>query len=263
MKRGTPDHPKMKALTRTLGVCRAHAVGTLEMLWHFTAAYAPEGSLAKFTPDEIAESVTWVQDPSKLIEALRATEWLDDDMFIHDWPLHCEDATHMKLARAGHYFACGCSPSSSRLPAAEKHKAPTPNVCARHTHAVCSSSALPLPLPRPLPRPYKTHVSHAEFMLAWNALGKPFSKIRVWTDGRQKHLKARCGDDFWVENWRKALDAMKQSSFCKGGGNTGWVGDVDWFLKADSVAKLIEGKFNDRAPASEIDIVDQICPLRD
>ena len=63
MKRGTPDHPKMRALARALCVSRAHAVGIMECLWHFTANYAPNGSLAKFTEEEIAEAVTWEDAP--------------------------------------------------------------------------------------------------------------------------------------------------------------------------------------------------------
>jgi len=161
MKRGTPDHPKMRSLARTLCVCRAHAVGILEMLWHFTANYAPEGSLAKFSPEEIAESVTWTEDPSKLVDALKKSCWLDDDMFIHDWPLHCEDSTHMRLFRANHSFACGCTPKSTRISKKEKsgsaHEEHT--VCARHAHGVGMLCALPTPLPLPLPLPLPTTLS--------------------------------------------------------------------------------------------------------
>jgi hypothetical protein len=152
MKRGTPDHPKTKALARSLGVNRAHAVGILECLWHFTAAYAPDGSLARFSVEEIAEAVAWDGEASLLIDGLKRG-WLDDDMFVHDWPLHCEDSIHMKLARAGVLFACGCSPHSGRLNKSERKESSVRTACARHAHGMYTACALPLPLPLPKPLP--------------------------------------------------------------------------------------------------------------
>jgi hypothetical protein len=124
----------------------------MECLWHFTANYAPDGSLAKFTPDEIAEAVTWTDSPEKLIAALK-NGWIDEDLFVHDWPVHCEDATHIKLARAGIRFACGCTPKIARLNNKERPKDLVRVVCARHTHVVRTLCALPTPLPLPLPTP--------------------------------------------------------------------------------------------------------------
>jgi hypothetical protein len=152
VKRGTPDHPKMRSLARTLGVCRAHAVGIMECLWHFTSNYAPDGSLAKFTLDEIAEAVTWTKGPERLIEALKQG-WIDDDLFVHDWPAHCDDATHIKLARSGQTFACGCTPNVSRLNQKDRPNGLVRMVCARHARIVRASCAPPLPTPLPLPLP--------------------------------------------------------------------------------------------------------------
>lgn len=61
MKRGTPDHPKMKALARTLRIPLPYAVGAMEMIWHFTADYAPTGAIGRFSDDEIAEAAGWAR----------------------------------------------------------------------------------------------------------------------------------------------------------------------------------------------------------
>lgn len=84
-----------------------------------------------------------------------------------------------------------------------------------------------------------------EITSAWNALGKPFSEIRM-TDKRKKAIGQRLGDSFWVENWRRALNVIKKSSFCSGHNDRQWVADIDWFLRPDSVTKIIEGKYSDK-----------------
>lgn len=162
MKRGTPNHPKTRALARTLGICRAHAVGILEMLWHFTAEYAPDGSLAKFGPEEIAEAVAWTGDVPLLLKALH-DGWLDEDNFVHDWPTHCDEFTHCRLVRQHGMFACGCTPRESRMPVVQRTGRERV-VCARHATPKrlasapqaldeCLASRVPLPVPLPVPVP--------------------------------------------------------------------------------------------------------------
>jgi hypothetical protein len=135
MKRGTPNHPKMFDLASSLKVALPHAVGIMEMLWHFAATYAPNGSLTRFTPSQIAQAVGWESDPKVLTDALM-NGWVDGDMFIHDWPEHCETAVHMKLARSGEHFACGCTPNQSRLPTSDRKG--NRIVCARHRSEACA-----------------------------------------------------------------------------------------------------------------------------
>lgn len=99
----------------------------------------------------------------------------------------------------------------------------------------------------------------AAFMTAWNSLPQPFSKIRVMSSGRARALGARLKETGWRENWRTALDKLPGSSFLSGKvaprmdaqGQTQkpWVADVDFFLRPDSVAKILEGKYDD-APES-------------
>jgi hypothetical protein len=54
-------------------------------------------------------------DATRLFGMLVSRRLLDQDGIVHDWPLHAPDAVHMRLARAGKRFACGCTPSLSRL----------------------------------------------------------------------------------------------------------------------------------------------------
>jgi plasmid stabilization system protein ParE len=145
MKRQTPDHPKMHALARLLGIPRAHAVGIMECLWQWTAAYAPDGDLSRWTRNQIAAAVDW-PDPDQLFAALQDPQcrWLDPDCFIHDWPDHCEDAVHLRLARTGRCFKCGCTPKTNRLAKNARQLCPVPFVCARHAHVVRTDMRTPM-----------------------------------------------------------------------------------------------------------------------
>jgi hypothetical protein len=166
MKRGTPNHPKTKALARALGERMRDAVGMLELLWHFTAEYAPDGLISRFTDADIAEAMDWDGDVEKLMQALTDIGWIDSTpaqhahgvcttytRCVHDWSSHAEDAVHMKLARQFKYFADGVKPKITRLSASEK--ATIEEAYARHAHGVHTENALPSPpLPSPpLPKP--------------------------------------------------------------------------------------------------------------
>ena len=77
MKRGTPDHPKLLALARELAIPKAHAVGLLETLWHWSARFCPQGNIGKWSDADIAAGATWEGDASDFVLALVAAKWLD------------------------------------------------------------------------------------------------------------------------------------------------------------------------------------------
>lgn len=128
MKRGTPEHPKTKALAAELGVGLAQAVGHLELLWHFTARYAPRGDVGRFPDAAIEEACAWTGRRGKLLKALLKCRWLDaiggeDRLLIHDWPDHAEDSIHKVLARGLEWFAAGPAPGWRRLTGEERQRA--------------------------------------------------------------------------------------------------------------------------------------------
>lgn len=90
----------------------------------------------------------------------------------------------------------------------------------------------------------------ALFKKLWNELPEPFPKVRDWTDGRKKTLRLRLSSETWVHNYAAALERMKASDFCCGQSQRGsWVADVDFFLRADTVTKIMEGKYDNRSSA--------------
>lgn len=123
MKRGTPRHPKVAALADLLSIELYAAVGLLELLWHFTAEYAPAGDIGRHTQKAIARAVHWRKNASTLIDGLVESRWLDregEELFVHDWSSHADDATNLKLARARMRFYDGSIPNYKRLPSSER-----------------------------------------------------------------------------------------------------------------------------------------------
>lgn len=87
---------------------RPMAVGLLEMLWHFTAEFAPQGDIGKYSDGRIEGAMDWKGKPGKLLSALSTSGWVDRDeptrLLVHDWEDHCDDSVRKKLKRAGLSF---------------------------------------------------------------------------------------------------------------------------------------------------------------
>ena len=64
-------------------------------------------------------------------------------------------------------------------------------------------------------------------------------------DTRRSAMRTRWREKFWRENWQAALERGSQSSFLRGGGASGWKIDFDFFLKPNSVLKILEGAYDD------------------
>jgi hypothetical protein len=80
------------------------AVGYLELLWHFTAEFAPQGDIGRFTDKRIEAGVSWSGSSGSLVSALIEAGWVDRNqqhrLVVHDWHDHADDAVRKKLNRA-------------------------------------------------------------------------------------------------------------------------------------------------------------------
>ncbi len=146
MKRGTPRHPKVYDLLQALGLplrSRPVVVGYLELLWHFTAEFAPQGDIGRYTDDRIEGALDWTGKRGKLIEALTTSKWCDKSsrhrLVVHDWDQHADDATRKKLIRANLQFVEVSEELTGQCP---------PSV-----PTTADNGGLPEPLPLPLPEP--------------------------------------------------------------------------------------------------------------
>lgn len=80
------------------------------------------------------------------------------------------------------------------------------------------------------------------FLTTWNQAG--LENARKLTASRMKHLRARLKDDDWRNNWKQALSRLQKSRFAKGFNDRGFVANIDFFLRPDTVTKVLEGKYD-------------------
>ncbi len=259
MKRGTPEHPKVFRLAKLLNIPHYGAVGILELLWHFTARYAPQGDVGKHPDQFIAKALCWEKPTGRkgispsfvLINALVEAKWLDSDprvtcqwtpsdhqvtcqctfnrLIVHHWCDHADEAVMKFLSRHSLDFVS----TVSRLPL-----------------------PLPLPLPEPEPEPENSgekvvedgNGKFDEFVVSLNSTDG-VQKTKATSASRKKAYLARMKDPFFRDHWREAMAKVGQSDFCKGQNERGWKADIDWFLRPDTCARIMEGKYDNRVQA--------------
>jgi hypothetical protein len=81
----------------------------------------------------------------------------------------------------------------------------------------------------------------------WNSRNE-LAKVRSVTQNRKRAIKARMNDPFFRQNWKEAFQRMLESPFLTGTNDKGWRADFDWFIKPDSVPRIMEGKYDHKAP---------------
>lgn len=80
----------------------------------------------------------------------------------------------------------------------------------------------------------------------WNQI-EGTTKARAITPDRERSAKARIREPFFRDHWKEAIEKVNNSNFCKGHGPRGWKADLDWFLRPGTVAKILEGKYDNRS----------------
>ncbi len=176
MKRGTPNHPKMRKLAASLNLPLYAAGGVLEFLWHFGAAYARRGDVGRHSDAAIAAAIDWREAPEILVAALVDAGWLDPcpchRLRIHDWPQHADRAVAktQEVVRLG-WLECyaprrpeavqspggpaGAGDGSGEEPAlevdGEERGKDRSSVVYTRAARVQHACALPVPVPEPEP----------------------------------------------------------------------------------------------------------------
>ena len=87
----------------------------------------------------------------------------------------------------------------------------------------------------------------------WNSLEKlgitPIKKIAQGTQ-RIKSVQSRA-KQYDKEDFIKAIDNIKGSSFLQGMNNRGWTITFDWFIKPTNFAKVLEGNYTKKEEKKE------------
>lgn len=208
MKRGTPDHPKVAALCALLNIRKYEAVGILEMLWHFTAKYAPQGDIGKYTDKAIAAAVDWqrptgakgVTPECRLSDALVGAGWVDRHpvcrLVVHDWHEHSDQTLRRFLASRKLAFA------SEKLAAASL-PLPVPLASSQKPEPTA-------PIPFPTLSSWQMDDTYSPFVAAWREVGEATGKPLLPEDFAEAHFKWGRLDfsqkTLAIDNLRKRLE---------------------------------------------------------
>lgn len=82
-------------------------------------------------------------------------------------------------------------------------------------------------------------------VVLWNSK-EQLPKVQSFTQKRQQELNARKKDPFFVQNFEAAIELVCKSDFCLGENSRDWRADFDWILQPNTVAKIMEGKYQNK-----------------
>lgn len=87
----------------------------------------------------------------------------------------------------------------------------------------------------------------------WNEVATAHGLSKVLHVGaRSKAAKERLADAWWRDNYRAALAAIPQSDFLIGSvPGKAWKADFEFFVRPDSAAKILEGKYANQSSAQK------------
>ncbi len=244
MKEGVESTLKFKKLKRRLGLPEWQVVGLLESTWKLCRTSAKAGDIGQYSNEDIAAAIEYAGDADEMIAALVESGWLDEDpeyrLIVHDWSDHVPTYLKGNFAKHGKTFADQSAkqrklasnslqnPVSELLPSQVQPS--TTKYNQREGGAPDKPAALPCPA--------------QEIVTEFN---RAFGCQCRLTKSRQKQLRSRWGDEFWRSSWRDALQRAGPSKFLRGENDRGWRIDLEFFLRPDTVTKILEGKYDNRA----------------
>jgi hypothetical protein len=63
-----------------------------------------------------------------------------------------------------------------------------------------------------------------------------------------REATARLAEESDLSKWREVVQRIARSKFCQGENDRGWIADFDFLVRAETFAKVLEGKYDDRKP---------------
>lgn len=224
-------HPKTKKLARKLGVSLPAVVGHLHYLWWWALDFAHDGVLDRFDGEDIAEAMEWPGDSDQLLEALIDSGYVDETdhgLVIHDWG---EYAGKLLERRAKDRARKRAAAESAGVPKKSRGKS---NGTDAENEGTPSDSTEQTP--------YKAIVA------MYHDICKSYAKLRNISDSRKKAIAARWkeyGHD--LDIFRELFELAEASPFLKGKNQKNWTADFNWLMNSENMAKVLEGKYNDKA----------------
>ncbi len=241
------NHRKRKKLFNLLG---AQGVISLIDLWLATAQNRPRGVLTGMDESDIALDGQWSADAGQFCKVLCEVGFLDraeDGTYsIHDWkdhqPFCFYSEERSRQARQAAEIRWGKENPGLNPKVAEQDADSMQGACDQH-----AERNAPSPIPSPIPKDIKAKCPHDEIVKLYHEVLPSLPRIKIWTEDRKKHLRARWAEDPKrqdLEWWKKYFEHVAKSSFLTGTNDRGWTANLEWLVRQGNFVNVMEGKYH-------------------
>lgn len=101
-------------------------------------------------------------------------------------------------------------------------------------------------------REIETEIKRVNYQLIadmYNDTCVSFPRLTKLSESRKKAIKARL-NTYSIEDFKRLFEKAEASSFLKGKSNRDWMASFDWLIKDANMAKVLDGNYDDKKPAS-------------
>ena len=227
IEKSTLKKPEVFRIAEQLGIHHAHAFGLCVEFWSWCDDQLTECN-AKGVTEKFVDAIV---SHCGFASALLSVGWLQvrsGSLVIPNFDRHLAEsaknrALTAKRVEKSRRYKCNGDSVTKALP--EK----------RREEKILNTEERP---PNPQRGDGGELLAAQQFVNEWN-LTPGTVHCRTVTDKRVRAFAARIRDPAWV--WREALAKFPLKCF---GESNDWKPDIDWFLRPDSVLKVIEGKYD-------------------
>ena len=235
-------HPKVVTLMSRMSVTMSHTIGLLSHCWMMADEHADENGRIKGTKDVVD---VLVEMPG-FADALESVGWLTSG----------EDESGPWLQFVNYQQHNGTTSKTRAAAQARKQQQRSRTTVTNVTHKrdtsvtredkrreenISNTTASAVGVESD----DSTHLACpvSEIIGYWN--NTTGQKNRT-TAKRTKAARARWKDEHFREHWEEAVRRVAASRFCMGQNDRNWLASIDWFLRPDTVTKIMEGTYDDR-----------------
>lgn len=96
---------------------------------------------------------------------------------------------------------------------------------------------------RPAPSP--SYVPYEQVKGLYNQICTSLPRCTAMSDARRKAIKARFSSGYTLDDFKRLFEKTEASKFLKGSNTRNWRATFDWLIKDTSMAKVLDGNYDD------------------
>lgn len=85
----------------------------------------------------------------------------------------------------------------------------------------------------------------------YNSVCGSYPRLVKMSEKRKKAIRARRNSGYTVDDFKTVFEKAEASDFLKGKNNRNWSADFDWMTSDSNMAKILEGKYDNREEKEE------------